>query len=180
MLTSIERHEDDFEEVSCLKLTICTKNAFCVKRVILSAVKKRSRSNFWTNKQRDSHEISPIKTSVFRLGLTDFGLGFRLTGIDFSWHDPGLTIAICNKITALSAISGTIYSRWPQEIFLYPGGHWHWLGLTHVPPFWQGILQMAAQDKKTVGYTHLLSFLWLKTGLINGLYNLRSAPECTT
>ena len=36
---------------------------------------------------------------------------------------------------------------------------------------------MAARDKKTVGYTHLLSFLCLKTGVINDLYNLISAPE---
>ena len=93
---------------------------------------------------------------------------------------PGLTIAIFNKITALSADSESVYSRWPQEIFLYPGGHWHWLGLTHVPPFWQGILQMAEQDKKTVGYAHQLSFLCLKTGVINVLYNLRPAPERTT
>ena len=36
---------------------------------------------------------------------------------------------------------------------------------------------MAARDKKTVGYTHLLSFLCLKTGVINGLYNLKSAHQ---
>ena len=59
VLRTIERPKDDFEEVSCLWLSICTKNVFYVERAMLSAVKKRSRSNkFWSNKWRDPTKIS--------------------------------------------------------------------------------------------------------------------------
>ena len=176
VLRTIERPKDDFEEVSCLWLSICTKNVFYVARAMLPAVKSRSRSNFWSNKWRDPTNISQLNHRDFDWNSMILHWDSRL----FMKWVPGLTIAICNKIIALSANSGSVYSRWPQDIFLYPGGHKHWLGLTHVPPFWQGILQMAAWDKKIVGYAHLLSVLCLKTGVINGLYNLRPAPERTT
>lgn len=57
VLRTIERPKDDFEEVSCLWLYICPKNVFYVERAMLSAGKRRSRSNFWSNKWRDPTKI---------------------------------------------------------------------------------------------------------------------------
>ncbi len=44
------------------------------------------------------------------------------------------------------------YSRVPQVVVLYPFGHLHWLGLAHVPPFWQGTLQTAEDEMKNAQY----------------------------
>ena len=176
MLRTIERPKDDFEEVSCLWLSICTKNVFYVEREQCYLRLKAGPEVISDGINGGIPRKYPNKIIVFDWNSMILHWDSWL----FMKWVSGLTIAIRNKITALSANSGSVYSRWPQEIFLYPGGHWHWLGLTHVPPFWQGILQMAAWDKKIVGYAHLLSVLCLKTGVINGLYNLRPAPERTT